>query len=148
MPEQPVFEFACIAVEKHLKAQEFIETHHNEIFKRLSDAEARARAREAGPEANVVFVAECLPFVAGIVHVGSQLDDFREARDWALEKLPYADAVSVLSALTFLYIVEKGLKSATKENSAELPVWRSMSRRLDSLLPASGSLAGSAAPPA
>jgi len=141
MPEQPVFEFARLAVEEYLKAQDFIKQHHSEIFKRLADAEERARARDAGPESNVVFVAECLPFVAGIVHVGSQLNDFREARDWALKKLPYADAVSVLSALTFLYIVEKGLRFG---NPAELPVWQSMSHRLDSFLAASGALGGRA----
>jgi hypothetical protein len=104
MPEQPVFENASHAV-KLLNADEFIKKHRSEIFERLAGAEASVKGM--GPEGNVVFVAECLPFVAAIVHVGSTLDKFREARDWVRGKLEHADAVSVLSALTFLYIVDQ-----------------------------------------
>jgi hypothetical protein len=142
MPEQPVFENARLEVEKRLNAHDFMEKHAPEIFNRLKDVEVRAESM--GPEGNLFFVAECLPLVAAIVHVGSKPEDFGKARAWAQEKLPKADAVSALSALTFLNIVENGIRSATKANSNDLPVWQSMRKRLDSLLPASGSLGRSA----
>jgi hypothetical protein len=146
MPEQPVFENARLEVEKQLNAYDFMEKHAAEIFNRLKDAEARAESM--GPEGNLFFVAECLPFVAAIVHVGSKPEDFRKARDWAQKKLPNADAVSALSALTFLNIVENGITSATIANAGDLPVWQSMRKRLDSLLPASGNLGRSGSPSA
>jgi hypothetical protein len=133
---QPVYDKAHEVVKNQLKIGKFIEDHWEQIEKRLMDAEERVR--EAGTkgmsrEANVVFVAECLPFVAGIVHVGSSLEDFRNAKKWVMDNLEHADPVSVLSALTFVYIVENGEASSTG-NQEKLERWQSIHRRVDSLL--------------
>lgn len=126
---QSVYERARVAVEEKLKINDFINLHWDAIEKRVLDAESRVADMKAG--ANVVFVAECLPFVAGIVHVGSELVNFRMAREWVRAELPNADAVSVLAALTFLYIVGIGLDRADPE---KVTTWESIQHRVDTLL--------------
>jgi hypothetical protein len=126
-----VYEQADTAVADKLKIDGFIEEHWDEIEKRVLDVESRVAGMGQG--ANVIFVAECLPFVAGIVHVGSTLDKFRDAKKWVEAQLPHADAVSVLSALTFLYVVDKG-KELAKADPEKLKKWQSIQRRVNSLL--------------
>ena len=131
-----VYEQASIAVVAKLKIDGFIEAHWEEIERRILDVESRvAEAKQRGMDqgANVIFVAECLPFVAGIVHVGSTLDRFREAKKSVGAELPNTDAVSVLAALTFLYIVGKG-KELAEGDPGKLKKWQSIQHRVDSLL--------------
>ena len=142
-----VYKDAKIAVEQKLKINtddnHFIDEHWDEIEKRVLDVETRVA--DMGKGGNVIFVAECLPFVAGIVHVASTLDNFRTAKDWVKAVLPEPDAVSVLAALTFLYLVEKGKEEGKKlaegdpeklekADPEKLKKWESIRQRVDSLL--------------
>ena len=131
------YEQATVAVIDKLEIDGFIEDHWDEIEKRVLDVERRVEeAKKEGKleqGGNVIFVAECLPFVAGIVHVGSNLDKFRVARKWVDAELPNADAVSVLSALTFLYLVMEGKKKAEGDQE-KVEKWEKIQCRVDSLL--------------
>jgi len=108
------------------------------------DAEAKAvaaeaEAKSAAQSANVVFFAECLPYAAAIVHTGSVLKDFGNAKAWATQRQPQpADAVSVLAVLTFFYLVDRGTKLSAEKDSQELLKWESIRRRVNNLLKLDG----------
>jgi hypothetical protein len=135
MPEGMIYKKAKEAVEERLKAQEFIEQHRPEIYARLEECDRRVVTAKdlAGGEADVIFIAECLPMVAAILHVGSTLRNYREGVKWISDSLPDADPVTVLSALTFLYIVEHGQVDA-RPDEAKMEVWRRISNRVSRLL--------------
>jgi hypothetical protein len=134
MPEQPIFEKAREAVEENLKAQDFINQHRVEIYARLEECDERVtKAQSEGKvngEADIVFIAECLPMVAAILHVGSTLQNYREAIKKVSDALPDADPVAVLSALTFLYIVERGQNEAPADKTE---AWKRIAKRVSRL---------------
>ena len=112
----------------------FIDDQWRNIETRL----LRAQAKHADDSATVDFFAECLPYAAAIVHAGSTSENFIEAKVWAKREHPleYADEVSILALLTFVYLVDKGV---AKSQEAEYPEenrkkWKDIKFRLDGLL--------------
>ena len=117
IPEKPAVERAREVVVDQLKVDHFIESHQEEIYKQLE--ENARRTREEGCEGKLMFMAESLPLISGIVHVGSSLENLTNATEWVRRLLPKADPVSILSALTFIYIVEKGAQEFAASQDAE-----------------------------
>ena len=90
---------------QHENEAPFIARHKEEIFEKLEHIYDSDREHE------FAFIAASLPLISGIIHVGSRVNDYKEATKWVAEEanMPNADPASVLSALTFIYIVDKGV---------------------------------------
>jgi hypothetical protein len=135
MPEK-----ARQVVEEELKIKDFIEKHESDIYARLEECDvremdAKARGDLEDNEVDVIFMSESLPFISGIIHVGSSLKNFNNGIDWVRKNLPDADAVAVLSALTFLYIVQRGSENARKgADENKLEILGRICRRVNKLL--------------
>lgn len=95
-----------------LGLEKFITDNWGNIYARLEESEIRVwKAIEEKKckknEGHLLFLSESLPFINGVVHVGSSLNNFSKGLKWVRKKLPHADAVSVISALALLFIVDK-----------------------------------------
>lgn len=132
MPENIDVKSASEEAVELLQIDDFINTQKGEIFERL---EAGYRSTMNRPEADLLFIAESLPLISAIVNVGSTLNNFRQAVEWVKKELPYAEPVSALSALTFIFIVYKGHKAALDSGDEEkMKVWTKMRERVEALL--------------
>jgi len=133
MPDQSISAKASDAVVNVLKADGFIRSHRQEVYARLEQAFTRATSSEG--EGSVMFVAETLPLMAAIVHLGTTLDDYIRATHWAEERFPGGVPTSTLSALTFIYVVEQGEKDAREARDPQRRgLWKKMRESLDDLL--------------
>jgi len=133
MPLQSLIKTARFAVEEELRLTDFIRTCRRQICQSIEDSErgvsgADCHSEEA--ESNMVFVAECLPLAACIVHAGASRADFRRAVEWVSESKPNADPVLVLSALTFIYLVQEGLE----DSQQDCLTWKRIRRRVNNFL--------------
>ena len=92
-------------VEDYLKIGGFIDLHKDAIFRKLEE-----HHRQVGDESEspLLFIAEALPLVSGIINVGCTVENFREAVRWLKSYLPDADPFAILATLTLIYILEKG----------------------------------------
>jgi hypothetical protein len=130
------FDKAKEVVEDILGAKNFIESHQDEIFERLEEFDSRT----TNSEGDIMFIAETLPLTSGIVHLGSTADNFKNAKAWVRTNLPDSDTVSILSALTFLYLVDKGWQNfsksdeLTKSGAKRSEVWERICRRTKKVL--------------
>ncbi len=98
----------------------FIERHKEQIFEKLKHFYETEKGHE------FAFIAASLPVISGIIHVGSKVDDYKEATKYIEEKIPNADPASVLSALTFIYLVDKGINDPTIKGRDKEEVWKNM----------------------
>jgi hypothetical protein len=88
----------------------FIEDHWNLIQEKMRkcDEEVNAAKDKGQAFGDMTFIATCLPLAAGIVHVGSTLDAFKNAQKEVREGVNLPDSTSVLSALVLVYLVQTG----------------------------------------
>jgi hypothetical protein len=143
MEDKEHFDKANSAVEV-LGIANFIENHKEHIYERLEHYESdrcaqtnawlQDRVREEefvneGSECDMIFIADNLSLIRGVVYVGSSLDNFNKAVQWAKKIVPGADSVSVLSALTFIYIVERGWNEF-KDDKEKQNFWQSIYNRV------------------
>lgn len=93
----------------------FIQKHQEEIFDKLEHLYTNEER-----DHEFAFIAASLPLISGVIHVGSKVDDYREATRWIKEdkNMPNADPASVLSALTFIYLVDRGVDECKKIDSS------------------------------
>jgi hypothetical protein len=135
-----------------LGIEKFIDIHKEKMYGKIENYERMHCANLEGSELetceitagkkkgsenkyDMIFIAENLPMIYGVIHVGSKLEDFEKANKWAKKLLPGADALSVLSSLTFIYIVDKGWKEF-KDNKDEerRKLWEGIRSRVEPLL--------------
>lgn len=121
--EKQELEKATEAV-KTLGVDTFITENKDLIYRKLEDCDMRVFRAQHGdrhwmerPECNIMFIADSLPIVTGIVHVGSTLQNLNDAKQWVKSKVPDADPISVLSALTLLYVAEHGYQNYQEDNT-------------------------------
>jgi hypothetical protein len=115
-----------------LRIDNFIDAQKGEIFGRLENGYRNTMNRQ---DADLLFIAESLPLISAIVNVGSTLTNFKTAADWVKQKLPDAEPVSALSALTFIYVIDKGYKAAQNLGDEDKRrVWTKMRERVETLL--------------
>jgi hypothetical protein len=120
------------AAENELEIKRFFEEHKGQIYEKLKDCDKFAL--QAGPQSDMIFVAESLPIINGIIHVGSTRQRLTEANKWVRETWgESADPLIILSALVFVYVVEEGAKQF--KGTAEQPVWDRIQGRVKKLLP-------------
>lgn len=132
MPDNIDVRSASKEAVKLLQIDPFIEAQSHEIFERLEKGYRGAANRQ---DADLLFIAESLPLISAIVNVGSSLANFKQAADWVKQTLPEAEPVSALSALTFIYVVERGVRDAQASDDTEKKnTWTKMQNRVDALL--------------
>jgi hypothetical protein len=120
---------ATQTVESQLKIRDFIELHSDEILTALEKSAEKV-------DEEVEFLADAFPIVASVIHVGSRRDDYIKALEWAEGKLATSDksdADSAITALTFLYLVHRGLAERSGD-SAKSELWKKIKNRVDALL--------------
>jgi len=121
MPER---ERAVEAVEDYLQIDDFIESQKDVILKRLEEHYEHVSDESEAP---LLFIAEVLPLISGIVQVGSSVDNFRRAVGWTKACVPSADPGSFLTTLTLIYILEKGRQEfAYDEDEEKRVTWSRM----------------------
>ncbi len=130
IPEDKELKKATEAVQT-LGVDGFISTNEDLIYRKLEYCDMRVFRAQQTPvtmptgdrycmersECDMMFIADSLPIVTGIVHVGSTLDQLNAAKQWVKRMVPDADPISVLSALTLLYVSEHGYKKYQKDNT-------------------------------
>lgn len=102
------------AVEK-LDVSSFIQTHLTQIFDKLEECEGYAKNELVNGD--MMFMAFSLPIINGVIHIASNRRSLREATSWVVENWEGgkdADQVSILSALTLIYVVGKGYERYVK----------------------------------
>jgi hypothetical protein len=116
---------------------DFIKAHKALIYEKIKECDKRVEdAKKEGKGefyGDMTFIATCLPLAAGIVHVGSTLDKFKEAQNSLGKGLGLLDPTSVLSALTLLYLVQTGW-----ENNKEDETWKRIRQRVVRFLESQG----------
>lgn len=109
-----------------LGVDDFISDNEDLIYRKLEDCDIRAFKAQTIPsgdrcmegyECDMMFIADSLPIVTGIVHVGSTLNELNAAKGWVRNSVPDADPISVLSALTLVYIAEHGYQKYQQDNT-------------------------------
>jgi hypothetical protein len=111
----------------------FISRHRTHIYDCLENS-ARSVSPESPP---LVFFAESLPLVSSIIHVGSTRVSYELAKRWVTSgplKSPAGSEASVLSALTFTYLVDEGYKHSRKRHSKlDRALWEQMHQLVDAV---------------
>lgn len=111
MPEKLWLENAKVAVDQKLQIGDFIATHGNNIYERFEEFDKQVQTSDPKltiQEQDLSFIALCLPVVSGLMHVAATRANFQEAMAWVSHQDPKVDGTAMLSALTFLYMVQKG----------------------------------------
>ena len=123
MSENP-YPRAVEAVEDHLKIDRFLESQKAEVFGRLED---RYNEVKDEVEAPLLFIAESIPLVSGIIQVESGVANFRAAVRWAKACVPNADPGALLTTLTLIYILQRGAAYyEEKGNDEKRETWERM----------------------
>jgi hypothetical protein len=135
-----MFALADSAV-KELNLESFIDKHWSSIEVRLFDADTHAAEAETTIDhssAGMVFFAECVPYVAAVLHAGSALENFVKAKEWVTRQasLHFADPVSVLAILTFIYLIQRGADPDKTMDQDTRSRWEGIRRRVNALFPA------------
>jgi len=129
---EPIAKTAETAV-KILGAEKFIENYSHLIFEKLEECDKYAQSADFNGD--LVFIALSLPIINGIIHVASNSAALIAARDWVVSKWKDnkdPDPVSILSALTLVYVVAKGWR-AFQEDQERREVWRRILGRMERL---------------
>jgi hypothetical protein len=98
---------AVKVVESTLMLKEFIDDHKHQIYERLE--ECIDTAKKAAIDNDVIFIAESLPIINGIIYVGSRREILKGALDQIrADRGKDSDPYIVLSAYVLIYIVNRG----------------------------------------
>ncbi len=95
-----------------LDLEDFVSMHKSEIYSKIEECCHKVMQKKdegtlAESEDFLMFMSQTLPFISSVIQVGSSLDNFTAAVSWVRGKMPSADAVPVISALTFYALVEQ-----------------------------------------
>jgi hypothetical protein len=125
---------AAIATETFLLVEDFFEKHKESIYERLEECDDIAK--KAVAKDDMMFIAESLPIINGLIHVGSKRKDLNKAIDWVRKEWGgEADPIIVLSALVFIYIADQGVKEfRNSEDQEERMIWTRIEKRVQKLL--------------
>lgn len=125
-----IIDLANIAVKDHLKIDTFILENKRRIYERLEEYYRDVSGQQDG---ELLFIAESLPFINGIVQVGSNLENYNNALKWVREQFrENVPAVSILSALTLIYIIEEGANDPIVSGTAEKKIfWEQIKKSIN-----------------
>ncbi len=127
---------SAIAVEVLLNVEGFFYDHRQQIFDRLE--ECHNIALQAISNRDMLFIAESLPIINGIIHVGSARKQLKSATRWVERNWGSGEAHPriVLSALLFKYVTGEGAKAFIGQNPPHEKenVWKQIQDRVNKLL--------------
>lgn len=97
----------------------FLENHRHHIVSKLIEFDKTVRAQNQGDGA---FIAQSIPLINAIINIGSSTEQYRATLKYIKEAwggnegdIDDPDAISILSGLIFLYLVEFEKKEIAKE---------------------------------
>ena len=126
---------SAMVMEELLDVREFFLAHKELIYQRLEECDRIAK--NAVTNADMLFFAESLPIINGIIHVGSTREELNKATDWVRENWEGSEAQPriVLSALLFRYVTKEGAKEFTNSViQSKRDAWNRIDERVDRLL--------------
>jgi hypothetical protein len=118
------------AIQVHLKIDDFINHHQDAIFDKI---EERYEKLKHDKDAPLLFIGELLPLMSGIVQVASKYENINNGVAWAKGIIPNADAGSLLTTFTLLYLIDKGQQKFANDSKRHL-VWDEISRQVEKQL--------------
>ena len=111
-----------------LKVRKFIEEQKLLIYEKLEVCDTSGKVMING---DMLFIAESLPVINGIIHVGSTRKTFNDALDYVKGHWQDADPVVLLTALVFIYVVEEAWKEiGTGKDEAKKEIWDRIRKRV------------------
>jgi hypothetical protein len=132
-PPRTVLQTATTAVEM-LDVRPFVRKYIEPILSKLEECEQDAASSPVNSD--MMFLALTLPVINGVIHIASNPKALRESMAWVTEKWqePHGDPdpISLLSALTLIYIVVEGW-NRYKDDATKSQVWRSMLNHVKTL---------------
>ena len=125
---------AALIAEKYLNLEKFFNDQRSLIYERLESF--HEIAERAGVNSDIVFIAEGLPIINGIINVGSKPSNYQEAVRWVRSRPTWgeeADPLLVLSALVFIYVVDRGY-AEHMHDAQKMATWERIHDRVGRLL--------------
>jgi hypothetical protein len=125
-------------VEDFLGLEPFFQRHQDHILDKLEECDEIAE--KARRSKDMIFFAESLPVIDGLIQVGTTREEYKSAlkrvrEEWASDVEP----AHLISALTFLYVADRGKEIAEGKRKAkkarDLTVWRRIDARVHKLEP-------------
>lgn len=117
-----------------LDVTEFIRRNIDGLYDKLEESDRLAAGSPMNDD--VMFVALSLPAVQGIIQFASSRKDLDVAMKWVKDhwkdKSHDPDPMSILSALTLIYIVEEGVKRY-EQDAERKKTWSRIRGRLGAL---------------
>jgi hypothetical protein len=126
---------SALVSEVLLKVDGFFEDHKEQIYNRLEECDRIASKSKINP--NTLFIAESLPIINGIIHVGSARVELNTATDWVRKYWEASEAHPriVLSALLFHYVTERGVTAYKNHpDQTKRETWERIRERVSKLL--------------
>ncbi|HJU56226.1 MAG TPA: hypothetical protein VJ715_16710 [Pyrinomonadaceae bacterium] len=126
---------SAMVMERLLDVREFFLAHKDRIYSKLEDCDQIAK--RAITNTDMLFFAESLPIINGIIHVGSTREDLNKATEWVRENWEGSAAQPriVLSALLFHYVTKEGVKEFTDSTDQSKRItWSRIDERVGRLL--------------
>lgn len=134
-------------VEVILDMKDFFDRHEKLVLDKIETADTAALEAAANDErlnGDMVFFAESLPIINGLLQVGAKRDDLNVAiQTVKKERGEAVDPLIVLSAFMFIYVAELGAAKAGQastvegEKRREPEVWSRILKRVKLLEPGS-----------
>ena len=94
-----------------LRIDEFLENNKSLIYPKLEHYDylvelTKAKDNLKGPGV-LIFISASLPLIKGVIHLGTNPENFNRAIEWIKNQLPWVNPEPILVGLIFLRIVEK-----------------------------------------
>jgi len=120
--------FAQEAVEE-LGVKQFINDYEEPIYDKLLECDSYAETAKVNSD--MMFIARSLPVINGIIHIASNRERLSRAMRWVEKNMEESepDAISILSALTLIYVAVQG-EIKRKDRIEEREAWRRILRRV------------------
>ncbi len=123
----------ALTAEALLNIVAFFDDYKEQIYDRL---EACSKiADKAITNGNTLFIAESLPIINGIIHVGSTREELNSATKWVRDNWEAKEAHPriVLSALLFKYVTDRGLIDHRAPTDPKKEIWDGIENRVKNL---------------
>jgi hypothetical protein len=130
-----------IAVEEELEIKDFINGNAEKICSRIEEYDRNVTKKkgkmvvkkEMQVTADVTFIADCLPLISGVVSIGCSKESYENACAWIEDKFPNHEPIPLLSALTFIYIVNESdyvKKQLSSDDPDKKEIWTRIQGRV------------------
>ncbi len=125
---------SAMVAEVLLNVDGFFIAHKPLIYERLEECDQFAS--KALTNADMLFFAESLPIINGIINVGSTRKELNDATRWVTEHWGGGEAQPriVLSALLFHYVTTRGAEESVDKSKEQQETWKRIRARVGKLI--------------